>query len=439
MGGGGKHTRIVTAYQPCKPGGKTRGETVWDQHTRYYTARGEIRNPRAMFKSDLSNLLLQWKANGDEILLFGDFNEDVYQGELSLRFSQDDLWMSELCRRTVGTPLPSTHMRGRVPIDAVFATTGVHCSLVTLLPSREGVGDLRVFVLDISSESLLGDVFPRVIPASRRLLNCDSDRIRQSYIAVLNQLVNQHKIFRKLLYIDNNSDNLPIAQIQLSLNKVDLEIEEFMKTSERSSHRFKRNLIEWSPYAGEWIHRRWLLVRIHKYLKGKIKDPRNLFRDCRQRGIKHPLLITMDELRAEVCVFRRNIDLLMKNSPFFRLKFLNNLVAAAKNFGDTFRASKVMGIIIKEKIRKRWRRINRSTRKPRGSLTVRVKVPTADGGHTEYKSKEGLFKAVSPILLDRFQSALVAPCHRGQFFEDVGHLVDGPVSQEILEGTYEYP
>ncbi len=57
----------------------------------------------------------------------------------------------------------------------------------------------------------------------------------------------------------------------------------------------------------------------------------------------------------------------------------------------------------------------------------------------EYKSKEGVFKAVSPIILDRFQSALVVQCHRGKFFKDVGHLADGPAAQQTLEGTYEYP
>ncbi len=67
-----------------------------------------------------------------------------------------------------------------------------------------------------------------------------------------------------------------------------------------------------------------------------------------------------------------------------------------------------------------------------------VKVPTADSGHKEYKSKEGVFKAVGPIILKRFQSALKAQCHRGKFFKDIGHLADGPAVQQILEGTYEY-
>ena len=122
-----------------------------------------------------------------------------------------------------------------------------------------------------------------------------------------------------------------------------------------------------------------------------------------------------------------------------RRKFLKNLVAAAKRNGDAKRAIKLSGIIQKEASRKRWRQINRSTRSARGTLIMSVKVPTVDGGYQEFKSKDGVYKAVSATLVDRFQLALEAKCHHGTFFEDVGHLADGPVAQQILSGTYIYP
>jgi hypothetical protein len=74
-----------------------------------------------------------------------------------------------------------------------------------------------------------------------------------------------------------------------------------------------------------------------------------------------------------------------------------------------------------------------------GGLTVAVKVPTLDGGYEEFKTHDGVFQGVSCTLVERFQSALVANCHRGTFFKDVGHLTDGPVAQRILEGSYAYP
>jgi hypothetical protein len=72
-----------------------------------------------------------------------------------------------------------------------------------------------------------------------------------------------------------------------------------------------------------------------------------------------------------------------------------------------------------------------------------VKVPqensTSDNQHTKYKTKDGIFYAVSKTLVECFQSALVAQCHRGTFFEDIGHLANGPVAQQILLGSYDYP
>jgi hypothetical protein len=116
-----------------------------------------------------------------------------------------------------------------------------------------GIGDHRVFIVDITSKSILGNVFPRVIPASSCLLNCKSDKIKKSYIAVLNQLLNRHLIFKKLLLTDRASDNISLTPLQLRMNKINKEMEQFMKSAERVSHKFKENNIEWSPITRVWL------------------------------------------------------------------------------------------------------------------------------------------------------------------------------------------
>jgi hypothetical protein len=153
---------------------------VWDQHTRYVEAQGEIRNPRAMFKLDLLSLLRRWKAAGDEVLLLGNFNENVYTGPLMVSLSSNDLCLIMMCFRTTGAVLPPTHMRGWVPINAVFGTSGLVSTSVALLPIQEGVGDHRVFLLDIALETILAAFFSRVTPIASRLLNCASDKIRST-------------------------------------------------------------------------------------------------------------------------------------------------------------------------------------------------------------------------------------------------------------------
>ncbi len=180
-----------------------------------------------MFAADLLSLLRRWKDAGDEIVLMCDLNENVYSGPIASSLLSDDFRMPKVCLKTTGVVLPPTHLRGSMSIEGVFTTTGLDCLAVTLLPSQTGVGDHRVFLLDFTLSSILGDVLPKVIPASRRLLNCASDKIRCGYKRVLNQLVNRHLIFQKLLRIKQDCARVSINQIQLRMDRVDLELEQF--------------------------------------------------------------------------------------------------------------------------------------------------------------------------------------------------------------------
>ena len=81
----GHKLRVVTAYRPCK---KTKEQTkgnklshlVWRQHYRYYKDQG-IRDPkpRVLFDKYLFNLIKQWRAGGEKVILAIDTNENVYR------------------------------------------------------------------------------------------------------------------------------------------------------------------------------------------------------------------------------------------------------------------------------------------------------------------------------------------------------------------------
>ncbi len=139
--------------------------------------------------------------------------------------SGEFLRMKEVCRWTTGIPLPPTHNRGTVLIDAVFGIAVLMVTSVALLPSRAGVGDHRVFLIDVSSDSIMGDIFPRVIPAAGCLLNCKSDKIKSNYIKVLTQLSNRHLILKKLLVVDRESNGTSPSMVQLKMNIIDFELE----------------------------------------------------------------------------------------------------------------------------------------------------------------------------------------------------------------------
>jgi hypothetical protein len=83
------------------------------------------------------------------------------------------------------------------------------------------------------------------------------------------------------------------------MNKVDLELEEFMNSSEKGCHKFKQDIIKWSFYTKVRIHWHGLLKRVEQYLEGKTRDSQNLICEYHRHGVESPLQITMDELKTD--------------------------------------------------------------------------------------------------------------------------------------------
>ncbi len=135
------------AYRPCQPHRNTGSNTIWDQHLRYFEAWGNTKSPIQNFHDDLVFLLTKWKHAGDEIVIMGDLNKDIYKGILSVHISSEPLQLCKLCLWTTGQPLPPTHNHGRLPIDAIFWTVGVDSTAATLLLFGAGVGDHQVFII----------------------------------------------------------------------------------------------------------------------------------------------------------------------------------------------------------------------------------------------------------------------------------------------------
>ncbi len=101
LGSGTKKTQIVMAYQPSDSG-RSAGTTFKDQHSRYFCAPGDARSPWTIFFKQLVSQLITWKANDNDIVLLGDFDENVYTGHLACHLTQDDLNFTKICRRHTG-------------------------------------------------------------------------------------------------------------------------------------------------------------------------------------------------------------------------------------------------------------------------------------------------------------------------------------------------
>jgi len=133
------------------------------QHEQYFEAKGDLRSAKTIFFEQLIAQLVVWKMTDADIILLGDFNENIFSGWIAKRLKQLDLNFSEQCLVCTGTHIPPTFRDGIMPIDAVYATAEIECVNAFILPHKCGIGDHRCFILDISSSSVIGTRFQNIV------------------------------------------------------------------------------------------------------------------------------------------------------------------------------------------------------------------------------------------------------------------------------------
>ncbi len=82
IGLGRKKTRIVMAYQPSNSS-RSAGTTVKDQHSCNFQSLADAHPPRTIFFEQLIAQLALWKTIDNNIILLGNFNKNVYTGQLA--------------------------------------------------------------------------------------------------------------------------------------------------------------------------------------------------------------------------------------------------------------------------------------------------------------------------------------------------------------------
>ncbi len=314
VGSGEKKTRIVMAYQPSgSKSSNSAGTTVREQHERYFEARGDLQSARTIFFKQLISQLLVWKHTDSDIILLGDFNENVYSGCISQCLSQPDLLMSEQCLQCTGIHIPPTFRDGTIPIDVVFATAGIESINAYILPHKGEVGDHRCFILDFTSSSIIGIKFPNIVRCAARKLHCKSTRLVQTYNAELDRLCNRHKMYQRIYFIYSHIDKFSDDDFLYLMNKWDIELISFKPHSEVNCTKFKMCHFKWSPEVGFWLSRRWLLARVKVFVMGLgPPDPRNLIRDCLRAHMFDPRHVSHSDVLIQIEIAHHKLAELAK-------------------------------------------------------------------------------------------------------------------------------
>jgi hypothetical protein len=141
--------------------------------------------------------------------------------------------MTCLYKDSLGGPVPNSHHRGTSPLTTFFGSPGLHVENAMVFPHWYGLGDHRLFVLEVSSASLFGRQLPGIGRPRGRLLNCHIQRTREQYNSYLEAMVRCHKMQEKLLHLQKSAHRLSPRVLQAAHDRWDRELGQFMRSVER--------------------------------------------------------------------------------------------------------------------------------------------------------------------------------------------------------------
>ena len=237
-----------------------------------------------------------WRSSGEDIILGGDFNDDIYNSPFAKALGGDDIQMREQYSLLFREDAPHSHVSGmKKPLMGAFALSGVRvmAAFMSKHHSPLGVGNHRLHIYDFKMTSILGMETPMVTRLLGRLLQFWNYKARVNYTRVLMQLASRHRMFSKATKLQERCLDMTVAKFQLAYNKFNRKLTELMLGAKRRCRKIRTGYLEWSPIIGLCLRQLHIYRWIIRFKHGRKTNSGNLVRTCANNRIHHPVTMTL--------------------------------------------------------------------------------------------------------------------------------------------------
>ncbi len=194
-------TRIVVVYRTGS--GKSKGlRTIYQQQIWYMQLHNITGTPQQLFDKDLLHQCKLWRKSSKRIILLMDANEHVLTRKFNREIVRTGLDLEEFTHKCWGAHQPYTHINGSIPIDGGYKLPEIEVLNVCMLPFLDSPGDHHAFIIDISTELLLGEFWYKVCRLMSRCLIMSQQGLVDEYNRIVHKQFNQHRIVERLNAVD---------------------------------------------------------------------------------------------------------------------------------------------------------------------------------------------------------------------------------------------
>ena len=249
--------RVISAYQVChnsRPGPNTAAahqiaHIIEDAPLETTRSR---QTPRESFIQELQSFITQAQLSGEDIILAGDFNEEMGNETSGMDRLATTCSLIDLFSVRTGTQtLPSTYQRGSKRLDYILISP-------RLLPTVLAAGydpfgyrlpsDHRGMYVDLSTEGLFQHDHPEMAPIIQRDFTTKSPETVKMYVNAKMRYLEDHRFFERLHALEHSS--YPNPDLAESLDR------DFQRAACHAAKKCtRRKTTPWSPKLAEiWAH-----------------------------------------------------------------------------------------------------------------------------------------------------------------------------------------
>ena len=250
--------KVYTIYRPVLQTDNSAGDgTVWAQHREILLKHSIKTNPRQHILETLSDDISKDRDHNRQILVMGDFNENILDDSLNNFFSANSL-TNVISHLIPDLPTCRSYYRGRYLIDGIWATPQV-CNAIRNLgiaPFYYKVpSDHRAMYFDVNIHQILDAHNSNMTAPPYRRLKSTIPKRTKEYTTKLAELWFLYNIKMKIDTIEYMIESEGATEKNLTiLNNLDTKISEIMSHSEKKCCNIGRHAKHsWSTEFGKTL------------------------------------------------------------------------------------------------------------------------------------------------------------------------------------------
>ena len=428
--------RVLSVYVPHN--NKSQGKfNAFSQQQDALLKMGIRKDPISVFWEDLWQETEQWVQDGEQIIMAGDWNQDVRNESFKEKFSTFGLIPSITDRH--GDNGPETYSRGSNPIDEIFVSASLNITSCGYLDYGNTLGDHRPIWIDIKKNTALGSKLPNLPNHQARRLKTTDPRVVKKYNDYLEKYCISNNLYLRAKNLFVNHSTPLSKENELEYEKIDKIKSCGMVQAERQCRHLYLGGVQWSPIL-QLARNRILYFKLSIGRKnGRKIHARTLVRLSKKIGInasQYSLEQLIINLQDAYTIYNQIKDRHMDH----RKSHLERIANAKEEAGQGKSASHLKSMLHREEQRRIFRKSKLSLHNNTNLRTNYITVTQEDGTKEEITNQKDMENAIIEENIKKYhQSEQSCPFLKSPLVDDFGFHGEGPGTNQVYNGTYQIP